>query len=212
MESVHFGKKLKQAMDKSGLSRKEIARKAAVPEASIYKMFKSKDIKVKTLLKIAKVLDVPLQYFFEVKDSELVEELRQQLEHERLQTKLLEEYVRFFDQQFGMLIGLMKSFEKTSEGASEFLTLITPEEQQKIPLSSFINIFHNMITSGNKLPKKDDMYVRYTGKFLNIIEVRKSILENIHLYPVEIQEIFTEWIPEQTENEYIDFEKIWKNL
>ena len=105
MESIHLGKKLKQAMDKSGLTRKEIAEKASVPEPNIYKIFKSKDIKVITLLKLVHALDVPLQYFLEVKESQLVEELRQKLEHERLQTKLLKEYVRFYDQQFGMLLG-----------------------------------------------------------------------------------------------------------
>jgi transcriptional regulator with XRE-family HTH domain len=212
MESIDMGQKLKQAIKKSALSRKEIAHKANISEPNLYRLFRAQDIKVKTLMKLAEVLDVPLQLFLEFKESQVVEELRQQLEHERLHTKLLEEYVRFFDQQFGMLIGILKSVEKTSEGASEFLTLITPEEKQKIPLSSFVHTFFKMITSGNKLPQKEEMYVKYTGKFLNIIEVRRSILENIHLYPLEVQEIFAEWIPEQTEDEYIDFENIWKNL
>lgn len=75
-----------------------------------------------------------------------------------------------------------------------------------------LGIFHEMITSANRLPDKEKIYIKYTGEFLNIIEVREAIKENIHLYPIEIQEIFTEFIPENTQNEYIDFEKIWKNI
>ncbi len=212
MELIHFGKKLKQAMDKSGLTRKEIAEKASVPEPNFYKMFKSKDIKVIALLKLANALDVPLQYFFEIKESQLVEELKKQLEHEKTKSKLLEEHIRFYDQQFGMLIGLLKALEKTDESKTELYTLINPEEQQKIHLSSVLNIYYKMITSGNKLPEKEEMFVKYATKFLNIVELRQVIIENIHLYPVDIQEAISEQTPEIAENEYIDFEKIWKNL
>jgi hypothetical protein len=68
-----------------------------------------------------------------------------------------------------------------------------------------------MFTSANKLPEKEVMYVKYTGLFLNITEVRQAILENIHLYPVQIQEIFSDQAPDKAENEYIDFERVWKN-
>jgi hypothetical protein len=56
------------------------------------------------------------------------------------------------------------------------------------------------------------MYVKYTGLFLNINEVRRAILENIHLYPVQIQEIISDLAPDKAENEYIDFERVYKNI
>jgi hypothetical protein len=103
--------------------------------------------------------------------------------------KVMEEQMRFFDQQFSILIGILKDSEKVSEGSSECLTLINHKVQIKIHLSTFICIFHKMITLANKLPeKKEKMYVKYMGEFLNIIEVSQAIMDNINLYPVEIQE------------------------
>lgn len=108
-----------------------------------------------------------------------------------------------------MLIGMLKDFEATAEGEeADFLTMITPHNKKKIPLSRFIDIFYNMMITGND-PKKEGWHLKYSNEFINIVEVRKSVLNNIHLYPQEIREILSEVTAGNPEEDYIDMQKIW---
>ena len=88
-------------------------------------------------------------------------------------------------------------------------TLITPYEKKRIPLSQFIDIFYQMMILANK-PNKVGWHIKYLNEFLNIVEVRKSIQKNLHLYPQDIREALLEITPENIEDDYIDVQELWK--
>src|SRR4030042_7056885 len=122
MENTDLGKKLKEAMNKSGLRRKEIAKRAEIPEVNLYKLVKAKDIKLKTLMKLAKALDVPIQYFIETGDDKVAEELRQPIETLKLRNRVLDEQIRGIDQQIGVFIEILKNTEEDSKSPSQMFT------------------------------------------------------------------------------------------
>lgn len=211
MQNNDLGQKLKEAMDNSGFSRKVIADRAGLKESNLYKLMKGNDIKLKTLLKLVKVLDIQIQDFIETQDDKLVEELRQTIANLELKNRVLDEQIRSIDQQVGVFIEILKNIEEDSKSPSPMYTLITLEGEKKITLSDLLQIFHRMVMFSNILPHKMDLYYKHTSLFFNIIEVRRAAEQCLHLYPMEVQEIFSSMDPELAENQYIDFEKIWKN-
>ncbi|HJZ41339.1 MAG TPA: helix-turn-helix transcriptional regulator, partial [Bacteroidales bacterium] len=195
-------------------SDKEIAAKSGVPVSTIYKLVKSTDIKVSTLLKLAGVLDAPLQFFFNVENSELVTELNVLLQEERSKVSFLENVLETLGQQFDFMIQILKELEKQDSDKTEtiFYTQLLPVDTKIIPLSSFFYIYQKMIKSANQLPGKEEMYLKYAEKFLNIVEVRKIIKENPLFIPGRIKDVFTEELDNKAVDEYIDVRKLWKSI
>jgi plasmid maintenance system antidote protein VapI len=214
INDIHIGLKLKEAIAISHLSKKEIAARAGIPEQTFYKLIKSRDIKVIALLKLAGAMDTPLQFFFNVEDSRLVTELKETVKEERSKVSYLEKTVKNFGQLIDMGIQILKELEKQNPDDSKklFLTQILQEETKAIPLSSFIYIYQKMIKASDQFPQKEEMYLKYAEKFLNILEIRKVIKENPLFIPGKIKDVFTEELDNKAVSEYIDVRKLWKSI
>lgn len=213
IETFNIGEKLKQAVKESRLSWKEIAEKTKIPEQTLYKLAKSKDIKVHTLLKIAYVLDTPMEFFFGVTENDLVKELRKLLDEERSKKDLLTKTLEIAEQQFSMIITLMKELEKQEKPSQQTkLTLVESDgETKEISFSHFFMIYMRMM-SASRSPNKEEMYWKYAQQFFNIIEIREALKGNPLLIPGGIVGILGETIENQAVDAFIDLKEIFKNL
>ena len=61
--------KIKRLIDDKNLTIKGFAKKIGISEPGIHNMFRSYDMKVSTLQKIADYFEVPITYFFDDDDS-----------------------------------------------------------------------------------------------------------------------------------------------
>jgi len=61
--------KIRRLIDDNNLTIKRFAKKIGVSEPGIHNMFRSHDMKVSTLQKIADYFEVPVTYFFDDDDS-----------------------------------------------------------------------------------------------------------------------------------------------
>jgi hypothetical protein len=109
-----------------------------------------------------------------VEDSSLVTELKEKVKEERSKVSYFEKAVKNFGQLIDMGIQILKELEKQNPDDSEkmFLTQILQKETKAIPLSRFIYIYQKMIKASDQFPQKEEMYLKYAEKFLNILEVR----------------------------------------
>jgi len=213
-DTIHIGRKLKQAMDESRFTRKEISRKTGIPDITLYKLVKSPDIKVSTLMKLAGFLEVPLQFFFNVENSELVTELNEALLEERSRVIYLEQALENIAQQFELLLQIIKELEKQAPDNSEkkVFTQLLPGETTPITLSSFLYTYQKMIKAADPSLQKEEMFLKYAERFLNILEIRQIIKENPLFIPGNIRDVFTEELDNKAVDEYIDIRKLWKSI
>ena len=61
--------KIRKLIDDNNLTIKRFAKKIGISEPGIHNMFRSQDMKVSTLQKIAVYFEVPITYFFEDDDD-----------------------------------------------------------------------------------------------------------------------------------------------
>jgi len=209
-KELNLGDKIKSAIKQSGKSRKEIAYEMAISEANIYKLYKSSDTKVMTLIKLAEVTDLPLTYFLDIEESEQVKELREKLDKERINNKLSVMLLK--NQHYFML----QIFEMMAEMEDFFnnkvtLTLITPEETKKIPLSRFLKLVYKFSKLVMDESKEEEIF-KLINVLFNIVEFRKLILYDTDesvMIPDELKQFIQNNIlttPCKV-NEYIDFRK-----
>lgn len=212
IDMINIGEKLKQAMKESRQSWKEIATKAKIPEPTLYRLITKQDIKVSTLLKLASTLNVPMEFFFGVTETDLVKELKQLLDEERSKNHMLTKALDIMEQQFSMMFSFIKEFEgQESPDKQMKLTLVEREESRKITLSHFFLIYMRMI-SASKVAKKEEMYLKYAEQFLNIVEVRKALKENPLFMPGGSVGILGEIIESNAVDTFIDVKEFFKSL
>jgi len=204
-----LGDKIKAAIKQSGKSRKEIANEMAISEANIYKLYKSSDTKVMTLIKLAEVTDLPLTYFLDIEESEQVKELREKLDKERINNKLSVMLLK--NQHYFML----QIFEMMAEMEDFFnnkvtLTLITPEETKKIPLSRFLKLVYKFSKLVMDESKEEETF-KLINVLFNIVEFRQLVLYDTDesvMIPDELKQFIQDNILTTCKvNEYIDFRK-----
>ena len=119
-------------------SEMEIANEMEISEANIYKLYRSKDIKVLTLIKLAKVTDLPLNYFLNIEDSERIKELTQKLEEEKMSNNVLEGLIKNQHYYFLQLFDLIANMEEITD-SKERLTLMLPMDTKKSHIAGFLN-------------------------------------------------------------------------
>jgi transcriptional regulator with XRE-family HTH domain len=209
-ETVNIGEKLKQAIQESRLTWKEIALKTDIREVTLYKLVKKSDIKVSTLLKFAGGLNIPLEFFFGVTETDLIKECKQLLEEERSKNYILTKTLETTEQQFSRLFSIIKEFEKQENPKDQTkLTMVEREGKKTISLSHFFLIYTRMVSAG-KTQGKDDMYLKYTEQFLNIIEIREALKQNPFFIPGVDNGIIGEIIENSSFEEFIDVRQIYK--
>lgn len=213
IETLNIGEKLKVAVKESRLSWKQIAEKTEIPEQTLYKLAKSKDIKVHTLLKLAVVLDTPLESFLGVTETDLVKELKHLLEEERSKNYLLTKTLEIAEQQFSMIITLMKELEMQEKPSQQIkLTLVESKgDTKEITLSGFFMIYMRMM-SASRSPNKEEMYWKYAQQFFNIVEIREALKGNPLLIPGGIVGVLGEIIENQEVDAFIDLKEIYKKI
>jgi transcriptional regulator with XRE-family HTH domain len=213
LEATFIGQKLREAMDKSGLSRKEIARKAGISEPGLYKIIKAKDIKVNTLIKLSNVLDVSIKEFLDIKDFEGKKELTQQLEKEKRRFMMSMGTVRNLADANQQLLELITIIEENTQ-SKEAVTLMLSEDIKRIPLSEFYKLAYEFFTKALSYSKNKAEIYKLINVLFNIIEFRQLIYQKSdkdYYIRRNMQKILQDIsiIPGK-EDEYIDFRQLLK--
>ena len=212
-KEFNLGDRIKAAIKQSGKSRKEIANEMEISEANIYKLYRSKDIKVLTLIKLAKVTDLPLNYFLNIEDSERIKELTQKLEEEKMSNNVLEGLIKNQHYYFLQLFDLIANMEEITD-SKEKLTLMLPMDTKKIPLSRFFKLIYKFFTLVSNKSENEEEVFKLINILFNIVEFRQLILhppDESFMLPKEIEAFYRETTPIfSKENEYIDFRELGK--
>jgi transcriptional regulator with XRE-family HTH domain len=212
MQPTHLGEKLKQAMNRSSLSRKEIANKAGISEAGLYKLIRAKDIKAGTLMKLVDVLDLTWESFFNSKIDSKLEEIKQSIIRIMAENESLRARNKILEQQQDIVEEYLKALEQRSPGSGTFLRLITTAGIQNISLSTFQSIMRGLFSAMHSYPRRTDRIIRYLGRAINILEYRKYLWRNIYLFEPDIEKSLHKLIRKTGPEEFINDEKIRKAI
>ena len=213
MEAIFIGQKLRETMDKSGLSRKEIARKAGISEVGLYKLIKARDIKLSTLIKLSNVLDVSIKEFLDIKDFEGKKELTQQLEKEKKRVMMSVGTMRNLADANQQLLDLITIIEENTQ-SKETVTLVLRENTKQIPLSEFYRLAYKFFTMVLDKHYNETEFYKLGNMLFNITEFRQSIFpesDKNYMLRRNIKHILhaISIIPGK-EDEYIDFRQLLK--
>jgi transcriptional regulator with XRE-family HTH domain len=213
MKSTSIGQKLKEAMNRSGLSRKEIARKAGISEIGLYKIFNAKDIKVNTLIKLSNVLDVSIKEFLDINDFEGKKELTRQLEDEKTRIFNIMKYIRNLENAHDRLFDLITIIEENTQ-RKEVVTLMLPEDTKRIPLSEFYKLAYDFYIMVPSYPNNKAEIFKLINVLFNFVEFRKEIsrkTDENYMFWRDIEKILQDIsIMTGKEDEYIDYLKLLK--
>ena len=210
--SLPLGENLRAAMDKSGMSRKQIAAVSGINVQKIQRILKSDDVSVKALQKITNAIHVPIEEFIDLRVEERIIKVENDLLQKQVIIDTLQEQIKFRDIHLDVLQGLLKIVAGDELFKAKSFTLITKTETKKITLDEIISLVNKAMALAKKAPNRDRRYLSYLSKLFNILEIRRLHAENEHLLPPEIRRALLGPNSKHADSEYIDYRELWKSL
>jgi len=105
----HIGSKIKELIQDSKYSVKEISEKLGISSPNIYRLYERESMETKYLVKLSEIFNVPVGYFFSDKDSKSI---NQEIEDLKKQLATQSESLEFLKKENSMLSELRSNCEE----------------------------------------------------------------------------------------------------
>jgi len=153
----HIGTKIKDLINSSNLSVKEVSEKMGISPPNIYRIYERESVETKYLVKLTEIFGIPISYFFDDVDSKKLESeisnLKKMLELKEGEIKSLKEKI----EMLGKLLDLSESQLKKRVESNNFLASLFNILEDPKYKNLGNNISARMYTLAKDLLKEGDV-------------------------------------------------------